>query len=265
MFRQWCSYTEQYGCNNSYFLDTLKRTIEGSGHDRFLRVIHDLWPFEQADPTDRRQFLAFAAMHAYLYAHTANAADLVIDIDRLANEPAYRSTMEQRIREASGLVVDLAGARTGIAYSTVDAGTRAELAEALGPMLDLALSMVPRGTGREFAITAIDTMIDEYAQYAHYTSSLAAVLAQVRAERTELAQEHARLIGARDNLAAERERLITERNMLAAERDRRIAERDVLAAERDGLLRSTSWRLSRPIRIAGGWWHGASPRGGTDS
>ena len=132
-------------------------------------------------------------------------------------------------------------------------------------MVDLALSMVPRGAAGEFAVAAVDAMIDEYAQYAHHTSSLAAVLARVRAERTELAQEHARLIGARDNLAAEQEQLIANRNMLAAERDRRIAERDVLAIERDGLLRSTSWRLSRPIRIAGGWWRGASPRGGTDS
>ena len=254
MFRQWCSYAEQYGCNNPYFLDTLKRTIEDSGHDRFLRVVHDLWPFEQADPADRRQFLAFAAVHAYLYAHAVNAADLVIDIDRLANEPAYRSTTEQRIRAASGLTVDLAGARTGIAYSTVDAGTHTVLAEALRPMLDLALSMTPGGAGQKFAVAAIDAMVGEYARYAHYTSSLAAVLAQVRAERADLAQERERLIGARDSLAAEREQLIAERNItvaerdrriaernaLAVDRDRRIAERDLLAAERDGLLRSTS-------------------------
>jgi FkbM family methyltransferase len=113
----------------------------------------------------------------------------------------------------------------------------------------------------ERRIDQLRTTIDEL--------SGAATNAALRAERDGLLAE-------RDRLAAERDGLVTERDGLAAERDRLAAERDGLAAERDGLaaergalvverdrltsernntqahlsalLRSHSWRVTRPLR-----------------
>jgi FtsZ-binding cell division protein ZapB len=106
----------------------------------------------------------------------------------------------------------------------------------------------------ERRIDQLRTTIDEL--------SGAATNAVLRAERDRLAAE-------RDGLATERDRLATERDRLAAERDGLVAERDGLAAERGGLvaerdrltsernntqahlsalLRSHSWRVTRPLR-----------------
>jgi len=127
----------------------------------------------------------------------------------------------------------------------------------------------------ERRIDQLRTTIDEL--------SGAATNAALRAERDGLLAERDRLAAERDGLVTERDGLVTERDGLAAERDRLAAERDRLAAERDGLvterdglaaergalvvecdrltsernntqahlsalLRSHSWRVTRPLR-----------------
>ena len=113
----------------------------------------------------------------------------------------------------------------------------------------------------ERRIDQLQTTIDELSGAAT-NAALRAERDGLLAERDRLAAERDGLAAARDGLAAERDGLAAERDRLAAERDRLAAERDELAAERDrltsernntqahlsALLRSHSWRVTRPLR-----------------
>jgi uncharacterized coiled-coil DUF342 family protein len=68
------------------------------------------------------------------------------------------------------------------------------------------------------------------------------------AERDSLRTERDGLRAARDGLRAERDGLRAERDGLRAERDSLAAERDRLADGLASMLRSTSWRITAPIR-----------------
>ena len=85
---------------------------------------------------------------------------------------------------------------------------------------------------------------------------------RLTAEQDDLRAERDRLTAEQDDLRAERDRLTTERDDVRAERDTLTTERYGLRAERDGLamerdrlsnelvsmFRSTSWRITAPIR-----------------
>jgi hypothetical protein len=94
-------------------------------------------------------------------------------------------------------------------------------------------------------------------------SSLAVAWNALVAERDELATGHAAFTAEREALRAEREglwadrdKLLSERNALASERDNLASqgrsltwERDGLLKEREALLQSTSWRITKPLRM----------------
>ena len=52
-----------------------------------------------------------------------------------------------------------------------------------------------------------------------------------------------------DNLNHERDALVAERDHLNHERNALVAERDHLNHERQRFLNSTSWKLTKPLRI----------------
>jgi len=41
LFHQWGSYTEQWASGNNYFMDMLLKTVEGSRHHQFVRLLSD--------------------------------------------------------------------------------------------------------------------------------------------------------------------------------------------------------------------------------
>lgn len=291
MFQQWCSYMWYLDRGNSYFLNAVKQMIEGSPHDPFMRLLRDLWPFDPTVDSGSRRFLAFAALHAYFYAHAVNAADLVIDVNRLAAEPEYRRGIEATIRKETGLVVDLSGARNKLEACMSALPPPELLRQTLQPVLDNCLSHAPNNEGGRFAMRAIDEMFREQANFNHYTSSVFAELNQVRAERDRvsadmmsvsealiharaecdrLAAEAASIAEALTHLRAEQERLqaesssvskellriCAESDRLKAERDRVAAAQDSLTAELEQIFASRSWKLTAPLRRFNALRHG---------
>ena len=51
----------------------------------------------------------------------------------------------------------------------------------------------------------------------------------------------------------QRDELVAQRDELVAQRDELVAQRDELVAQRDSVLNSTTWRSTRPIRMAIQW------------
>ena len=116
-FHQWASYTEQWAHGNSYFLEMLFATLAGARGDPFARLLADWFVQEDRSPTNAATFQLFLLFHLYLYAHAYDAADLVVDVNRVADEPDHRAAVEAALSEAVGAPIDLSDARTPFGLS----------------------------------------------------------------------------------------------------------------------------------------------------
>jgi hypothetical protein len=261
LFRQWCSYTEQYARGNPYFFDTVKLCIEHGSHDRFLGYLNEALPLGDRGIDSSNYFCAFVLLHIYLYAHAADAADMIFDVESAVCDEKYRKLAEHEIMLKSGLTVSLSDIKGSIGFSFLDGISGAELKERIRVMSDVAVSLAPSEAGRQFAVKALAGFMEEWEKYDFYAGTLSAFAGPrgllgkrdaLAAERDALLASRNTLAGERDALAAERDALLASRNTLAggrealaAERDALLAcrntlagERDALAAERDALLAS---------------------------
>jgi hypothetical protein len=292
LFQQWCSYSEQCFLNNNYFFETIRRTVEENQHDQLFRYLSDLFPLGDPAIDNTNYFYCFTLLHLHIYAQVADAADLIVDMNRLSSEAEYRRAIEQQINDRSGISVDLSGARSSIAFSFAPLGKPEELVSQLKAIADLVISTAPSPQGQALATKALAELVEEYKRYRFYAGQLALAAGTggllgernrlhlerdgIAAERDGLREERDRLREERDQLLAERNRLAAERiglqlehdtllveqngllldreilraerDALIAERDRIRAERDALLTERAALLKSTSWRVTAPIR-----------------
>lgn len=110
-FHQWASYTEQWAHGNGYFLDMLFRTVEGARSDPTVRLLSDWFAAGDRTPANPATFQLFLLFHFYLYAHAYDAADLVVDVNRVAAEPTYRTKIEAALGEYVRAPIDLSDAR----------------------------------------------------------------------------------------------------------------------------------------------------------
>jgi hypothetical protein len=115
---QWRSYREQARLGNSYFLDTVLRIIALNQREPFIALLGDFVRTRQGGSADivsskldsDDHFVAFVALHFYLYLLTLDDSDLVIRTSELS-DPDYRQTTESLLRSRTGLTIDLSDAR----------------------------------------------------------------------------------------------------------------------------------------------------------
>jgi hypothetical protein len=196
LFQQWCSYTGQYLRGQPFFFDSIRRTIEANQHDSFFRRLHDLFPLETLSIDSSSYFYCFVLLHLYLYAQVVEAADLVLNVNRVAADGAYREAIERQIAEETQLAIDLSDAKTTIAFCFAELGSVEHVADQLYALGDLVISTSPSMRGKEFALECMADLIEEYKQYNFYVGTLAA--------------ECQRLSKERDGVVLERDRLRTE-------------------------------------------------------
>ena len=113
-FHQWGSYTEQWAHGNNYFLSMLFKTIDGSRHDPFVKLLSDWFADEDRSPNSAPTFQLFLLFHLYLYAHAFDATDLVVDVNRIAAEPEHRAAIEQALSEYVCSPVDLSDVQRAV-------------------------------------------------------------------------------------------------------------------------------------------------------
>ncbi len=205
LFRQWCSYTEQYAHRNPFFFETVKLAIGHSGHDKFCNYLKEAFPLEDRVIDSAHYFCAFALAHIYLFGQVTDAADMILDVEKAACNEEYRKQTECEIRQRTGLAADLSSIKPSIGFSFLDGSQSAEIKERIRIMSDVALSLAPSETGRTFAAKALADLMEEWEKYDFYAGALSA------------------FAGPRG--------LLRERNTLAAECDALRAERDALTAE----------------------------------
>lgn len=121
LFDQWMSYIQQAEIGNSYFVDSILRTIIANRHDRFLDGVYIRYLRESQDGSDIQiyasLFIAFVSMHLYLYARAMESADCVVDIGRVASDTAYRASLEQLVGRRTRLNVSFGDAKRIVNYT----------------------------------------------------------------------------------------------------------------------------------------------------
>lgn len=95
----------------------------------------------------------------------ACAADLVIDVSRLADDKEYCRQVEQQIADTAGIAVDLSDALRSQAYSLVHLGTPDQMMERLGPIFDVIAGQAPAQAGSDFVMTAVSDLSAAYARF----------------------------------------------------------------------------------------------------
>ena len=111
LFHQWASYCWQAEAQNTFFIDTIRCTINGSAHDPFLRGVSEWFGLEDPDVVPERLFQAFVLLHLYLYAIAFDAADLTVDLEEIAKDRYARGQVEHELSEMIRYDVDLSDAR----------------------------------------------------------------------------------------------------------------------------------------------------------
>lgn len=202
IFHQWGSYSAQAAGGNGYFLETVNATLRACRHDPFIRQVDDFFHDRTTSEEDERSFLAFAALHLYLYALALPSADLVLDVNRLARDPGAAEDARQRLKDLTGLPLDFSDCR--LAFEGSLFATRSPVAF--------------RDTVQQF-VKLIGAHVADIR-----------VLAQVERMRDEMLEEWERC----EFYAARTRGLLSGRAArLAAERDRRQADIDTLHADID--------------------------------
>jgi hypothetical protein len=120
LFQQWMSYLSLLNDGTPHFVKTVATTLRLNGHDPFIavlaqRVLSDDSPPDYCGFHDlTAAFLGFAGLHVYISMYAAMTADQVVDVNRLAVDPAYAATTAATISHACGVAVDLTDARQTI-------------------------------------------------------------------------------------------------------------------------------------------------------
>ncbi len=176
-FHQWASYTEQWAHGNSYFLEMLFATLAGARGDPFARLLADWFVQEDRSPTNAATFQLFLLFHLYLYAHAYDAADLVVDVNRVADEPDHRAAVEAALSEAVGAPIDLSDARTPFGLSLFSVDSRAAFIDTIEQFFKLMIDGSVSVEAAQFAARAKDDALAEWERCEFYGGSARAYFA----------------------------------------------------------------------------------------
>jgi hypothetical protein len=167
IFHQWASYAEQAADGNSYFIDMHLRTLESSRHDSFVRLLTDWFGGEGVSPNSAAAFQLFLLFHLYLYARAYDAADCVIDVNKLATNLDYRRSTEIVLGEYLLHPIDLSDARTSFGLSLFTVDSKVAFIDAI----DQFVKMIDRSVSErasEFVAKAKDEALEEWEKFEFY-------------------------------------------------------------------------------------------------
>jgi hypothetical protein len=171
LFHQWASYSEQRADGNRYFLEMLFETVEASRHDPFVKLIADWFADEDRSETSERIFQLFLLFHLYLYAHAYDAADCVVDLNRVAADPEARQAAEGRLSDYVGFPIDLADAQIPFGLSLFSVRSKTAFVDTIDQFVKLMLDASISRTAARFIAEAKDEALAEWERSEFYNAS----------------------------------------------------------------------------------------------
>lgn len=180
LFQQWNSYSGQHRTGNTYFLDTLFSTLSLAGKDPYIDYLVSLFDVETKNSLETwirkenydKVFCYFIAFHIYFLLHTRRNVDLVVDINALSDPTTgYRQNVEEQIRAAAGIDIDLSHAKEAIDYPQYLVRAPDECRHILRGMVEKAHDIL-RSTEEEraFASQLLQDLWKEHDLFSFYTA-----------------------------------------------------------------------------------------------
>jgi hypothetical protein len=236
LFQQWISYAEQLLHDNTYFFFTIRSIIHKNQHDDFFRLLNQIFELDKPIDDSGTYLFCFLLLHLYLYAQVADAADLIIDLSRVATDDNYRNIIQRRVATMCSVEIDLSNARATTPPFVV--APRGELRADIRDLAHLIISRAPSQLGRALASKALSDFLGGYGKDPCDSTAAATKPAGLRCPPASAADwpgdqgEKARL-------------------------DVRLARAEVtrLSWELSMVHRSRSWRITKPLRAIGVLWH----------
>jgi hypothetical protein len=230
LFHQWASYSEQCAGGNRYFLDMLFLTVEASRHDPFVALIANWFANENRTETSASVFQLFLLFHLYLYAHSHDAADTIVDINKIAANPDARRAAEASLSDCVQFPIDLSDARTPFGLSLFTVASKAAFIDAIDQFVKQMLDSSINATAAQFVAEAKDEALAEWERHEFYNGSSRSYFVGSLKLAEEASEERARALAESE---AERQRLLRSLRRLTHKRDMlaaRLAEADVPTA-----------------------------------
>lgn len=224
-FHQWCSYSEQFLRQNFSFVESVRDTLLSNPHDPFMAEVCRSLDIQNKVIDNNKLIVAFVLLHLYLYAQSAGHFDMLIDVNRLAQEPVYRQAIEAETAARCGAVFDLSDARQSLGANLTLIGNRQEVETILEPWLSHIVAAAPTELGRHLAIKGYLDFLNEYERHFFHVSPI------VRAWKP----------------------ILTAWDTGKSMREDEIAR---LKAECEEMQASLSWRLTAPLRSIAGLFRG---------
>lgn len=193
-------------------------------------------------PDDEKTFLLFALFHLYLYARVLQSADIVIDVNAVANDATANREAADRIAAATGVRLDLSDCSENVEFSLVEFRSKSDVVDAVDQFVKLIGIEINSPEVMDRVVRIKDEMLAEWQRsefYAgrlrkHFTGQIASLgatcellrdgqrQAEERAVRSETeAQQQAAALA---DLRAQTERQDAELAAFRAEVERRDAE-----------------------------------------
>jgi|GEM_PF-2886479 len=180
LWHQWMSFCEQHLLGNSYFLEQIDHIILTTiTEDPILAHLRERFTptddLHAGEPPPERLLYAFIGLHLYMYGRAFQAADLIVDINRLAINSCYRRDTENKIHELTGLPLDFSDISSRIEYGPTPLPCLEELRANVEPLFLVACD----GTGISADDEAeselryiVNELYEESMKYGFYTKSL---------------------------------------------------------------------------------------------
>jgi hypothetical protein len=262
LYHQWLSYCSLSTKGQRYFLRTTYLILANNQHDPFFAYLATAYmrpedeavvDADQIPDIDQRAFVIFFGVHLYLYLSAMPAADIILDISRLARDPDYRSELADEIEKASGIPIDLDSVRERIEYFDVQLGDIRSLRDCLQSLLGKAVECCDAALSKSELLALGDRLVgdavNEIERSNLYFGAARAHFDGGVARGPSLAEQAA--IEELGRARVEHARLSTQFQALSEEFDRAVLAREAALHDRDAILASTTWRLTAPLRALG--------------
>ena len=225
LLHQWASYSAQALAGNMYFIDCTDKVIRLNRHDKFICAIDDFFHVREVSPYNENMFLAFVALHFYLYAIAASSCDMIVDVTKCAERKKHRLRTERALGKLLKLKIDISDATPAFGTSVVNISNASLVSDILRQFALFADRQVDSPKSSQFLKGVLKTTLQDISRYEFLTKGLQTFALQQGRDLTERARVAESM---RDAATAQ----MSEETEARLGTERRLAE---LSAERDGL------------------------------
>jgi len=252
LFHQWSSYSSQALAGNPYFIASLDKAVRAAGHDEFSRSLDHWYAGRIVAGDDEAMFKTFLIHHLYLYAHAFDAADSVVEVNAIASDNQQRLQKEEELHKLTGLQIDLADAKLELKMADIKIDSMPEFIDEIEQWMKRIAASGTSPSGFQFATRMKNEALSELDKFLFYSKdtkkyygSRALSLTKERDDALRKLENLQSSTTAADQRISELESVLAESQQEVTNLATRLRQSE---EEFSILIRSSSWRLTRPFR-----------------